>query len=225
MFVSPKKVTVLAPVNDNELTFQSPAGQSAQPVAQTSAQGSSTFSFVTSEQFLAMSDKWAEQFARMEALLSTGNIFSTPKNSVKQITSQDLISDTPFLAPSAWSTGPMETPAVPDGQSKLNKEENKDKKKGHNSCKDKDIIYYKKRDRTDSPVHCKATTGTQAHALSPPARSHSGPELDQQPGAKAKIIPENTSVTQDSSMAPRPIPGPSGTVQVASVHASRGLNL
>ena len=52
-----------------------------------------------------MSDKWAEQFARMEALLSRGNIFSTPQSSVSKVPSQELISNTRFLAPSARSGG------------------------------------------------------------------------------------------------------------------------
>ena len=34
--------------------------------------------FVTSEQFMAMSDKWAEQFARMEAFYLVA-IFSLPQ--------------------------------------------------------------------------------------------------------------------------------------------------
>ena len=57
VLVSPKEVTVLAPVNDNEPTFQSPSGPSVQPTAHAAAQDSSTSSFVTSEQFLAMLDK------------------------------------------------------------------------------------------------------------------------------------------------------------------------
>ena len=90
VLVSPKEVTVLAPVNDNELTFQSPSGPSVQPTAHASVQGSSISSFITSEQFLAMLDKWVEQFARMEALLGRGNIFTTPKASVKLVPSQQL---------------------------------------------------------------------------------------------------------------------------------------
>ena len=83
LLVSPKEVTVLSIV-DSEPTFQSLSGVMAQvpaqppvdpPVASSSSQQSS---YVTAEQFSAMSDRWAEQFARMEALLSRGNIFSTP---------------------------------------------------------------------------------------------------------------------------------------------------
>ena len=106
----------------------------------------------------------------MDALFSRDNIFPTPKTSVKQIPSQDLISDTPFLA--FWSTGPMESPAVLDDHSKSKKEEHKDKQKGHKSQKDKDIKHSRKRDWADSPVHHKATTSTQARALFPPAGRH-----------------------------------------------------
>ena len=82
LLVSPKDVTILSSVDD-EPTFQSPNSVTAQPIASppsTMASSSSTSQatgYVTSDQFLAMSDKWAEQFARMEALLSRGNIFST----------------------------------------------------------------------------------------------------------------------------------------------------
>ena len=108
----------------------------------------------------------------------------------------------------------METPTVLDDHSKSKKEENKDRKKGHKSHKDV------KQSKKLSPIQSKAPTSTQAHPLSSPARSHSGPELDQQPGVKAKVIPEKTSVTQDSSTAPKTVPGPSGTGEVASGHSS-----
>ena len=67
---------------------------------------------MTAEQFTAMSDKWAEQFARMEALLSRGNIFSTPVPAVKPVDSQHLISETPFLAPATRPTGPEKVPVA-----------------------------------------------------------------------------------------------------------------
>ena len=60
LLVSPKEVTVLAPVNDNEPTFQSLAGPSVQSTDQSTSQSPSASSFITSKQFLAMSDKWAE---------------------------------------------------------------------------------------------------------------------------------------------------------------------
>ena len=71
LLVSPKEVTVISSV-DMEPTFQSPSGPSAQSPACSSMASSAAqpSGFVTAEQFTAMSDKWAEQFAPMEALLS-----------------------------------------------------------------------------------------------------------------------------------------------------------
>ena len=84
LLVSPKDVTILSPV-DNEPTFQPISGTSAQPSAQPASSLLSTIAsctstaptpnYVTSDQLLAISDKWAEQFARMDALLSRGNVF------------------------------------------------------------------------------------------------------------------------------------------------------
>ena len=126
---------------DNEPTFQSPSGQSAQvsahpsgPAPSSSAQ---TPNFVTSEQLLAISDKWAEQFARMEALLSRGNDFSTPVSSVKPVDKQNLISETPFLAPATRPTGPVEVPVAVEALVKSKSVDQKDKKKSHKSRKDK----------------------------------------------------------------------------------------
>ena len=83
--VSPKDVKVISTV-DSEPTFQSPSGAMAQVPAQppseipsiASSSAAPQPSYVTADQFTALSDKWAEQFARMEALLSRGNIFLTP---------------------------------------------------------------------------------------------------------------------------------------------------
>ena len=115
LLVSPKEVTVLSTV-DSEPTFQSPSGAMAQVLAHpstdppsiASSSSSRQSSYVTSEQFSAMSDKWAEQFARMEALLSRGNIFSTLVSAVKPIDTQPLISTTPFVPPTTCPTGPVE---------------------------------------------------------------------------------------------------------------------
>ena len=137
LLVSPKDVTVLSSVDD-EPTFQSPSGvsaqSSAQPVASPPAMVSSSSSsqatgYVTSEQFLAMSDNWAEQFARMEALLSRGNIFSTPVSAVKPIDTQPLVSKIPFVPPATRHTGPVEVPVAVEAQSKQRHNDEKDKKK------------------------------------------------------------------------------------------------
>ena len=97
LLVSPKDVTVISSV-DTEPAFQSPSGASVQSSAQFSTSIPPTMAsssaqptcFVTSEQFITMSDKWVEQFARMEALLSRGNIFTTPVSTVKPVDSQHL---------------------------------------------------------------------------------------------------------------------------------------
>ena len=145
-------VPVLATVDD-EPTFQSPVGPSAQAsVSPATSQASSNF--VTSDRFMAMSDYWAEQFARMEALLTRGNIFSTPVSSVKPVASHQLISDTPFMAPSTRPTGPVEAPVVLDAPVKPKPIDSKEKKKSHKSKKgDK-----KKCDQSDSPSVTKSTT-------------------------------------------------------------------
>ena len=70
--VSPKEVTVIASVDPRdsaEPTFASSSDDPRPP----------STSFVTAEQFSAMNDRWAEQFARFEALLSRGNVFLPPK--------------------------------------------------------------------------------------------------------------------------------------------------
>ena len=105
---------------DSEPTFQSEP--SVQPPVHASPMASSSVSqsagFVTTDQLTAISDKWAEQFARMEALLSRGNIFSTPVSAVKPVDSQHLISDTPFLVPATRPTGPVQVPVAVDAQAK-----------------------------------------------------------------------------------------------------------
>ena len=93
--VSPKEVEVIAPVDSSastEPTFAAPS----QPA-----------NFVTAEQFSLMNDKWAEQFARFEAL-SRGNVFSTPKAAVNPSSAKAVLSDSPFIAPAARPTGPVE---------------------------------------------------------------------------------------------------------------------
>ena len=81
-----------------------------------------------------MNDKWAEHFARFEAFLSRGNIFSTPKMSAS-VSSHPVLSDKPFINPSARPTGPVVNPAEQD--IKLTKTESKSKKKSHKSKSEK----------------------------------------------------------------------------------------
>ena len=113
VLVSPDQVTVIASVEDTEPVFQ-PSPSASQPPAHAQPESSSS-AFVTSDQLQKMSDQWAEQFARFEALLSRGNVFSTPKSSVQHVPSHAAISDTPFIPPSARLTGPVEFPAEGEG--------------------------------------------------------------------------------------------------------------
>ena len=184
LLVSPKDVTVISSV-DTEPTFQSPSGPSAQFSAQLTSRASSSSAqasgFVTSDQFIAMSDKWAEQFACMEALISQGNIFSTPVSTVKPVDSQQLISETPFLPPATRPTGPVMAPVAVEASVKPksvtktveSKDKDKERKKSHKSKKAEDLTgkdhnpdkktdtktdrkcdskSHKKRDRSSSPV-------------------------------------------------------------------------
>ena len=179
--MSPKDVTVISSV-DTEPTFQSPSSPSAQSSAQlpssipptVSSSSAETSGFVTSEQFMAMSDKWAEQFARMEALLSCGNIFSTPISTVKPVDSQHLISETPFMPPATCPTGPVMAPVAveasvkPKSVTKIveSKDKDKERKKSHKSRKtdepaDKDHKPDKKTDKKrDSKSHKKHDRST-----------------------------------------------------------------
>ena len=112
--MSPKDVTVLGSLDVDD---QSSVGSSAQlstnaPVAASSST-SKPVSFVTAEQFEAMNVKWTEQFARFEALLSYGNVFTTAKTVVSSppTTYSTLVSSQPFINTAAQHTEPV-PPAV-----------------------------------------------------------------------------------------------------------------
>ena len=91
ILVSPDDVTVIASVEvtdkDLEPSFQSPPHDPA------SAPSEASSSFVTSDQLKQISDQWVEKFAHFEALLSRGNVFSTPKTSVKPMPRYTIVSD------------------------------------------------------------------------------------------------------------------------------------
>ena len=147
LLVSPKEVTVISPVEDlssaNAPTDNSSAHPSAQlvPESQPSAQPSTqapaassastlNASYVTSDQFCALSDKMSEQFARFEALLSRGNIFSAPSMPVNPVPAQKVLSDTPFINPSsARPTGPVWIPA--EAEHSKGSDSKPEKKKSH----------------------------------------------------------------------------------------------
>ena len=130
--VSPKDMTIISAVDmEGQASPQSTAQVSVHAPAP-STSSATTVSFVTSAQFEAMNDKWAEQFARFEALLSRGNVFSTPKTSAS-VSSHPVLSDNPFINLSARPTGPVVNSAEQDV--KLTKTESKPKKKSHKSSK------------------------------------------------------------------------------------------
>ena len=180
---------------DSEPTFQSPSGQHAQssanPPSTPPSSSQQTASFVTSDQLTAIADKWSEQFARMEALLSRGNVFSTPMSSVKPVDTQNLISDNPFLAPATRPTSPVKAPVAVDAPVAATPVDAKDKKKSHKSRKDKppksdsksssktksskDVSKpEKRRDRSPSPV--SRSSKAKAPSSSPLPDASSGPE-------------------------------------------------
>ena len=102
LLVSPKEVTVISPVEDlssatvpadnSSAHISAHSAPDSQPSAQVSTQApasssasTSDTSYVTSDQFSALSDKMSEPFARFEALLSRGNIFSAPTMPVNPV--------------------------------------------------------------------------------------------------------------------------------------------
>ena len=140
VLVSPDQVTVIASVEDKEPVFQSSPPPSQPSAHAQSEASSSSASFVTSDQLQQMSDQWAEQFTRFEALLSRGNVFSTPKSTVQHVPSQAAMSDTPFIPPSARLTGPVEFPAEGEvdkqQDSRVTERDVKEKRKSRKSHKE-----------------------------------------------------------------------------------------
>ena len=134
LLVFPKEMTVLGSLDDEQSSVDSSAHPSAQAPASASPSASHSQSFVTAQQFEAMNDKWADQFARFEALLSRGSVFTTPKTAVSSLPSHMLVSSQPFINPSARHTGPVVPPADQDskigGESKAKQKPPKSSKSG-----------------------------------------------------------------------------------------------
>ena len=76
----------LTPVNQSTCTVLHPSAQDSMLAPDTDSTSTQEVSYVTSEQFSAMSEMMAEQFARFEALLSRGNVFSA-KMSITPVSS------------------------------------------------------------------------------------------------------------------------------------------
>ena len=235
ILVSPKDVTVLQPV-DNEPTFQSPSGQPSQspahPPSTPPSSSSQTASFVTSGQLAAIADKWSEQFARMEVLLSRGNVFSTLVSAVKPVDTHNLISDNPFLAPATRPTGPVEAPVAVEAPVDDKHRDQKEKKKTHKSRKDrhtdKDVKSDIKSsssvsktdkkcvdksvrvcDRSASPVP-RSVKKKGPSSSSPPPDTSSGPESAHQAGItkgeNSRAVDFDKNVTGSHSRAPTVAP-------------------
>ena len=111
--VSPSKVTVVGPVEDQTEFQMAPDVAHAQERVFTGASPAAQASvgdFVSRQDLELLNNQLEEKFARFEALLSRTNIFSTPKMPVSTI--QAPISDMPFINPSPdpGATGPVRPP-------------------------------------------------------------------------------------------------------------------
>ena len=158
VLVSPEDVTVVAAVDKEPVFHNTTPPPASTSTAQIQETGSSAC--VTSAQLKEILDQWSEQFAWFEALLSRGNVFSTPKALVPKIPSQSVVS---FIAPSAWLTGPVEFPA--EGEADVVVPKSKEKKKCRKSRKeDKDI-----KSRSSSPSAEKIRETKELSQIQPPA--------------------------------------------------------
>ena len=136
-------------------------------------------------------------------------------SAVKPVDSQQLISETPFLAPATRPTGPVKVPVAVDAQAKTTSDDHKSKKKSHKSAKDSGSSdkqsdkkhvskAHRKRDRSRSPVPKKSAVSKQVQPATAPADPSSGPESADQCGS-TKVDMEHPSTGQDKVHA-----GPSG---------------
>ena len=113
LLVSPSKVTVVGVVDpdqdsgDVQHDAPDPSGSGPQETFQISHQ--SAEDFVSRKDLDVLSNQLEEKFARFEALLSRGNIFSTPKIPVSAVSAPT--SNQPFFDPSdPRATGPVRPP-------------------------------------------------------------------------------------------------------------------
>ena len=228
--VSPKDVKVLSAV-DNEPTFSSPATPATVSSIPVSVNPPA---YVTADQLSAISDKWTEQFARMEALLSRGNIFSTPVSSVKPIDTQNLISSSPFIPPSTRPTGSVEIPvdqATQHAHKTTDKSSDKSSKekdrrrssKSKKASKEKDKPKTSKSHDRSSPVH-QASSG-----IKPSGTSSSGPEaarrLDLSTKSATISRPASPPTDRPSDSALKPVTGsqPSNVSSTGDLSTASGL--
>ena len=122
--VSPSKVTVVGPVEDTSEEYQEYQDQEVAHAQSSSdihepeffaVSHHSPSEFVCRQDFTTLSNQLEEKFARFEALLSRGNISSTPKVPVSVV--NPPVSDKPFIFPSdPRATGSVRPPG-PDSES------------------------------------------------------------------------------------------------------------
>ena len=226
-------MTVIASIEDKEPTFHS-SPPTSQPSAHAQSEASSSSaSFVTSDQLKQISDQWTEQFARFEALLSRGNVFCTPKSTVKPVPTHTVVSDTSFIPPSARLTGPVDVPAQGEvGLSQDNTgsykdpKDDKEKKKSRKSRKesrDKDRES-KKRQVSPSP-EIRTTTRSEVK----PTPVHAKPLVQAQATSSPVVQPAQTKPIPVHTVASHPTPQeyfqPGATGQEALHPGSAGQNL
>ena len=140
LLVSPSKVTVVCIVDpdqdsdDVQHDAPDPSGSGPQETFQISPH--SADDFVSRKDLDVLRNQLEEKFARFEALLSRGNIFSTPKIPVSAVSAP--ISNQPFFDPSdPLATGPVRPPG-PD----VDQVEKKNKGPGKKTKKDKSCVCF-----------------------------------------------------------------------------------
>ena len=143
LLVSPSKVTVVGvvdteqDVDDVQGEFPDPSGSGPQETFQISHH--SAEEFVSRKDLDVLSNQLEEKFVRFEALLSRGNIFSTPKIPVSTVSAP--LSNQPFFDPSdPRATGPVRPPG-PD----VDQVQKKDKGTGKKTKKTKNVSSHRYR--------------------------------------------------------------------------------
>ena len=241
VLISPDQVTVIASVEDKEPIFHS-SPPASQPSANAQSEATtSTASFVTSDQLQQISDQWAEQFTRFEALLSRGSVCFTPKSTVQHVPSHAVVSDTPFIPPSARLTGPVEFPAEgevykPQDSSVIEKDV-KEKRKSRKSRREsrEEDNHSKKRQVSPSPDVSASHVKSAPVQVKPPVQAQSTPGLEVVQTSKTKPTLVSTVASnpeQKEYFLPGPTgqgtvqPGPSGQAPpVAQASSSLGIQL
>ena len=147
-------------------------------------------------------DKKAGLLVSLKEVTVISSVVSTPVSAVKPVDSEQLVSETPFLAPATRPIGPVKVPVAVDAQVKVSSDEQKSKKKSHKSRKEESVSKDssskqsakqsdKKRDSKTHRKHdwCKSTASEKASVTKqtlhdhPPADTRSGPETANQHGA------------------------------------------